>query len=89
MKYVLVAGGYVLCSSGLTTSYKPVEMRKIWPFPFGRKAMVFHSTEEAALIQHNLEGYNYYDLAEWRGPWWKGRRKKVKIPKRSRVIRNT
>jgi len=51
--------------------------------------MVFRTTEEAAAIQHNLTGYSYYDLAQWQGPWWKGRLKKVKIPKRSRVIRNT
>ena len=89
-KYILVAeNGQILCSSRWFKSYKPVPPEKIWPFPFGRKAMVFRTTEEAAAIQHNLTGYSYYDLAQWQGPWWKGRLKKVKIPKRSRVIRNT
>ena len=89
MKYVLMAGGYVLCSSRWSSSYKPVELTKISPLPFGRKAMVFRSTEEAAELHRNLTGFSYYDLVEWAGHRWKGRVKKVKMPKRARIFRNT
>jgi len=86
-KFVLVAGDYVLCS-GRGSDPHPVPLSKIWPWPFPSKAMVFDSAEQAAEFQRTMKGYNYYDLVEWRGPWWKGRRTKVKIPRRSQIFRN-
>lgn len=86
-RFVLVAGDYVLCS-GFTDKPHPMPFSKILPWPFPAKAMVFDSSAHAAEFQRNMEGYNYYDLMEWKGPWWKGRRRKVKIPRRSQIFRN-
>lgn len=86
-RFILVASDYVLCS-GLTDEPRPVPFNKIWPWPFPAKAMVFDSADHAAEFQRTMKGYNYYDLLEWKGPWWKGRRKKIKIPVRSQIFRN-